>query len=360
MAAPRALIVDDEEGNRDLLAARLGMDGLEIDTAADGMEALDKVKSFIPDIVLLDVMMPNMDGFEVCRRLKGSEETKYIPIVMLTAKGEVEDKVLGLDIGAEDYITKPFSLNEVSARVRSLLKMRAIHRKLREVEKMAALGEMVDGIAHEIRNPLMTIGGLARRLKDKETDAGGKEYALRIIAEVERLERMVQRIDEYKDVLVPELKEGDINCVVNEAVDELNDTMAGRDIKLHVVLMDDPPPMAIDESNMKLALFNILQNSVEAIEGSGEVWVKTLACGNGTVEIRIRDNGSGMDEEFLRNIFNPFYTSKTRGAGLGLTISYKIIQDHGGDIDVDSTKGRGTIFKVRLPVLKGTAGSVLS
>ena len=129
----KVLVVDDDERNVELLTAKLGVDGYETDTAYDGLEALKKAESYNPDLILLDIMMPKVDGYEVCRRLKASEKTKYIPVIMLTAKGEVEDKVLGLDVGAEDYISKPCNLAELSARVRSLLHMRMLQTKLAEM-----------------------------------------------------------------------------------------------------------------------------------------------------------------------------------------------------------------------------------
>ncbi|MEK7773793.1 MAG: response regulator, partial [Deltaproteobacteria bacterium] len=199
---PRILVVDDDEQNQVLLSVKLEREGFEVEKASNGAEALDRAGTFKPDLVLMDVMMPVMDGYEALRRLKSREETRYIPVVMLTGKTEIESKVLGFEVGAEDYISKPYSLQEVAARVKSLLRMRALQTKLRETEKMAALGEMVDGIAHEIRNPLMAIGGMARRLYEHVADSQHKNYAQRIIKYVERLERMLLRIDEYKTILV--------------------------------------------------------------------------------------------------------------------------------------------------------------
>ncbi len=350
MTKPRVLIVDDDEANRTLLVERLKADDFEAITASDGIEAIKKVDSYVPDIILLDIMMPKLNGNEVLRRLKTKETTRYIPVIMLTARGELEDKVHGLDIGAEDYIIKPFSPREVSARVKSLLKMRAMQRKLREIEKMAALGEMVNGIAHEVRNPLVTIGALARRIYNKGTDETCKGYASRIVVEVERLERMIWRIDEYKGIIVSKLRKGNINDVIIKVIEGIKDIFSERDIKIVTSLLEPPPFLKIDEKNIKVAIFNILQNSVEAIKDNGEIVIETLPIENNHVEIRIKDNGCGMDEEFLRNIFHPFHTSKTRGAGLGLAIAHKIIQDHGGDISVDSKKGEGTTFSFRLPV----------
>jgi signal transduction histidine kinase len=346
---PRILVVDDNLTSLELLSTKLEAEGYEVGKASNGVEGLEKVDTFHPDLILLDVMMPRMDGYEVCRRLKAKEETRYIPVVMLTARTELEDKMMGLELGAEDYMTKPFSLLEVSARVKSLLRMRELQSKLRESEKMAALGEMVDGIAHEVRNPLVTIGGLARRLYSHETDEEHKRYAESIISGVERLERMIQRIDEYKGVLVSNLIEGDINEVIKRAVDEARDSIGDKDIVILTSLSEEPPRLKIDATNLKIAIFNILQNSVEAIEVSGEIRVSARPSGESLL-ITISDTGCGMDEADIRKIFHPFQTSKMTGAGLGLTVSYKIINDHGGDIGVTSKKGEGTTVTIILPL----------
>ncbi|MBI5886445.1 MAG: response regulator [Deltaproteobacteria bacterium] len=359
---PRILIVDDEDVNLVLLSAKFERVGYEVEKARDGIEALQKVPIFAPDLIILDVMMPRMDGYETLRRLKSREETRYLPVIMLTGKAEVEDKVLGLEVGAEDYISKPYSLQEVAARVKSLLRMRALQTKLRETEKMAALGEMVDGIAHEVRNPLTAIGGMARRLYEHETDPQHREYAERIIKSVERLERMLHRVDEYKTILVSTLVKGDINNVIAGAVRDAGEFVdnEGKEITIKTELMPQPPPMDMDAGNLRVAVFNVLQNSVEAIEKKGEIKIETKPTFDNTMLLVVSDNGCGMGKDDLRTIFNPFQTSKFQGAGLGLTIAYRIIQDHGGEITVESTPGKGTVVTMRfhLPSLPRPATPV--
>lgn len=352
---PRILIVDDDEKNLTLLSIKMEREGYDVEKASNGLEALEKVTSFKPDLVLMDVMMPKMDGYEALRRIKSKEETRYIPVIMLTGRTEIEDKVMGFEVGAEDYINKPYSLMEVAARVKSLLRMRALQTKLRETEKLASLGEMVDGIAHEVRNPLVTIGGMARRLYEHETDEQHKVYASKIIQAVERLERMLLRIDEYKRVLSTRLEEGDINTVILEAVADIREIIDGKkDVLVKTHLMPDPPPVKLDYNNLKTAIFNILQNSFEAIEDKGEILVETLPSSHEEVILRIKDTGTGMTEEEIRKIFNPFHTSKMEGAGLGLTITYRIIHDHGGDIEVESEKGKGTTVTIKFhPASRG-------
>lgn len=357
---PRVLLVDDDEKNLTLLTVKLDREGYDIETASNGMEALDKADSFRPDIILMDVMMPRMDGYEALRRLKSREETRYIPVIMITGRTEVEDKILGFEVGAEDYISKPYSLKEVAARVKSLLRMRALQTKLRESEKMAALGEVVDGIAHEVRNPLTTIGGMARRLHDHETDPQHRAYAERIMISVVRLERMMQRIDDYKAVLTSTLKPGSLNAVVTSAVEEARGIIgeSGKHIAIETHLMPDAPSVDIDAVNMRTAIVNILQNSIDAIEKDGRITVKTFPALDQSIILKIADTGCGMSLEEQRNIFSPFHTSKIQGAGLGLTISFRVVQDHGGEITVESEPGAGTTVLVSLFPSRKAAPSV--
>lgn len=355
---PRVLVVDDEEINLVLLATKFERVGYEVERARDGIEALKKVQTAHPDIILLDVMMPRMDGYETLRRLKSNEETRYIPVIMLTGKAEVEDKVMGLEVGAEDYISKPYSLQEVAARVKSLLRMRVLQTRLRETEKMAALGEMVDGIAHEIRNPLMAMGGMARRLQEHETDPQHKEYAERIIKSVERLERMLHRVDEYKKILVSTLSPGDINSVIAAAVRDATEFMEneGKEISIKTHLLPELPAIKMDAGNLRVAIFNVIQNSIEAIEKKGEINIDTKPTFDNTLVLTVTDTGCGIDKDELRKIFNPFQTSKFQGAGLGLTIAYRIIHDHGAEIEVQSTQGKGTTVTMKFnPVRKPAA-----
>lgn len=347
---PRILAVDDDIMSLKLLTIKLEKEGYEVRNAYNGLEALREVQSFHPDLLIMDVTMPQMDGYEALRQLKSNEETRYIPVIMLTGRAEIEDKVMGFEVGAEDYINKPYSLQEVSARVKSLLRMRALQNKLRETEKVAALGEMVDGIAHEIRNPLTAIGGMARRLCESETIPEKRNYAEQIIKSVERLERMLQRVDEYKLILVSTLERGDIDAVIKGAISSVGEFIegSGKEITIKTQLMPDPPAVNVDHMNMKTAIYNILQNSVEAIDGKGEIRIETLPSIDQTIAIRISDNGAGISPEDLRKIFNPFHSGKFQGAGLGLTISYRIIQDHGGEVEVESEKGKGTTVTIRL------------
>lgn len=350
MMKPRVLVVDDDERNIALLSVKLEREGYELEMASNGIEALEKVRSFRPDLIMMDVMMPKMDGYEALRILKARSETRFIPVIMLTGRTEVEDKVLGFEVGAEDYINKPYSLQEVAARVKSLLRVRALQASIKDNEKMVALGEIVDGIAHEIRNPLMTIGGMARRLFEGAPNEQHKVYSQTIIRSVERLERMLSRIDEYKVILSSSLSPGDLNKMVSATVREINDLIesSGKDITVTTDMPPDLPEIDMDYGNLKIALYNVLQNAVEAILDKGTISIVTGSSSvDNAVSVSVTDSGCGMAKEEIRKIFNPFQTTKFEGAGLGLTMADRIVRDHGGEIKVESGKDAGTSVTFR-------------
>ena len=183
----KILIIDDTVDIVDLLQKRLRVEGYEIFSAYDGEEGLRQVAACAPDLVILDVMMPKLDGFEVLKRLKADEKTRYIPVLMLTARAELPDKIQGFEIGADDYLTKPFDYKELAVRVKSLFARKAANEKLAEEEKSGALDHMLDEVAHEVRNPLggmeLFTGLLGKLGEIAKTDAPGATRSGRIVVE---------------------------------------------------------------------------------------------------------------------------------------------------------------------------------
>jgi two-component system sensor histidine kinase/response regulator len=349
----KILIVDDAIDTVELLRKRFHSEGYETSEAYDGEEALKRVDEYNPDLIVLDVMMPKIDGYEVCRRLKNDENKKYIPVLMLTAKGGVESKVKGLEIGADDYLAKPFDYKELSARVKSLLTIKASHEQLVEEEKSVALEKMMDEVAHEVRNPLVSIGGFAKRVYDRlpENDPN-KKYLDMIMDEVSKLENMVKLLIELKTMAVCYSECCDVNVIIMEALSIHEEELAEKGIIVKTELMNSPPCISGDREQLKVAVSNLVKNSIEAMLQSPKVLRITTSTGNGRMVIEISDTGKGIPKDKLKNIFHPFYTSKIYGPGLGLTFTLKIIQQHGGTISVESEPEKGTTFTLRLPIRK--------
>lgn len=347
----RILIVDDAVDAVELLKKRLRFEGYDTAEAYDGEEALKQVAEYNPDLIILDVMMPKLDGYEVCQRLKSNENTKYIPILMLTAKSEIEDKVKGLDIGADHYLAKPFNYKELSAKVRSLVAVKAAREKLVEEEKSKALERMMEEVEHEIRNPLTSIGGFARRVYNRLPQGDpNKKYMEMIINDVARLEDMIKELLELETTAISYRELTNINDVIMEALKSFNQDLEDRGIEARTELGDNLPLISIDQEQMKMALANLVENSIEAMQNKLKILKITSRISDGRMEIQVSDTGKGIPKDKIKNIFDPFFTSKTRGPGVGLTFTLKIIQEHRGTVSVESEPGKGTIFTIRLPL----------
>ena len=349
---PQILIVDDSVDTVDLLNKRLSFEGYRTLSAYNGQEALKQAAEHNPDLIVLDVMMPDMDGYEVCERLKASKNTRYIPILMLTAKSGLEHKIKGLDVGANDYLGKPFDYKELSARIKSLLALKSAREELVSDEKSSALDQMMDELAHELRNPLTSIGGLARRVRENLSEKDrNKKYLDLIIQEVTRLEGMVKDLVELKTTAVSYKEKTDINALISEALNRFRDNCEQERIQVNTDMSDGTPTVSADKEQLKLALSSLFENAIEAMASSPS---KTLTVKSDLeddrVKIDIRDTGRGIPKEKIKNIFDPFFTSKTSGPGLGLTLASKIIQEHRGSISVESEPEQGTCVTVSLPV----------
>ncbi len=345
------LIVDDNMDNVELLRKRMRAVGYETIEGYDGEQAVTMTREQHPDLVLLDVMMPKLDGFEVCEILKKDETTRHIPVLMLTAKREIPDKVKGFDLGADDYVTKPFNFQELLARVKSLLKIRSGYRKQVEEGRQKALDQMAEGVAHEVRNPVVSIGGFARRIIDELPDSDQKKkYAQVIVKETERLERMVKDIADFRGVPDGVRQGEDINLIINDTLLQLSQLLQKNRIEVKKEFSGDLPPVFVNCKNIIIALMQVMTNAAEAMEEGGKLTIITTAVDNSWVLVEIIDSGRGIAAEDIESIFDPFFTTKMSGAGMGLPLVRKIIDDNHAMIRVESMVGKGTRVEISLPV----------
>jgi two-component system, sensor histidine kinase and response regulator len=347
----KILIVDDTIDIVELLRKRFRADGYDTAEAFDGEEALRKVEEYRPDLMVLDIMMPKLDGMEVCRRLRRNTSFGHLPVLMLTAKSQIPDKIKGLDIGADDYITKPFDYKEVAARVRSLLAKKTASEELAEREKNNALDQMMDEVSHEVRNPLVVIGGFARRILRNLPESDENRRYLEIILEnVVVLERMVTELMELKSASLAFQEPADVNTILREVIELFSRDIREQEIEMVTDFLADPPIMPVDRENITRALFNVIENGIEAMTRPPRRLTVSTALRSDFFEIRIADSGRGIGREKLKSIFDPFFTSKTHGPGLGLTFALKTIQNHNGRIAVESEKAKGSVFTIKLPI----------
>jgi two-component system, NtrC family, sensor histidine kinase HydH len=229
--------------------------------------------------------------------------------------------------------------------------LRQSHERLLRSERFAAVGEAAAYVSHEIKNPLMVIGGFARQLvrnPEVPQTAGAK---LRIISdEVRRLENFLGELRDFTRPAVPTKVAGNLNALVQEVATMMQETAKEMNIQLVTNLAANVPDVSFDPNQMKQVLINLIKNALEAIDGGGEITLST-SFQDAQINLSVQDNGKGIDPEIIPDIFNPFFTTKKTGTGLGLAVINKIVEDHHGTINVRSTQGQGTTFTIHLPAL---------
>ncbi|MBI4249285.1 MAG: response regulator [Elusimicrobia bacterium] len=361
------LIVDDESDIRESLHATLSMTGYQVLTAASGEEGLAKAQKDIPDLIILDVMLPHMSGFDVCRKLKSSPATKHIPVILLTALQDVEDKVQGLEAGADDFIPKPFTSQELLARVRAFLRtkylrdeLEASYKKLKELESLR--DSLTNMIVHDIRSPLTSIlGNMSFIIDELRNGADVPENAKKLLETAAlNYRHLMNLIDTFLEVYRMEnqqlpLKKTKVSLVkiIETCLSILEPDRRKKEIVFETVFPKEPEPVLLDKKYIQRLLINLLSNSLKFTPRGGKITVavKTLSAG-GQVEVVIEDTGVGIPEENLEKIFQKFFQGKPgrRGQGLGLTFCRMAVEAHGGKIWAERGQKEGSRFIFRLPL----------
>jgi signal transduction histidine kinase len=228
--------------------------------------------------------------------------------------------------------------------------LKKTEQKIIQSERMAALGRFSQGVAHEVRNPVMSIGGFARRLKEKLPPGDpARKYAEIILNEAARLEKMVRDIEEYTKLPEPELGEVSLNKLIEYALEEWGQKETPADVQVHLDLPREEAIFPGDERLLTLVLKNLFQNAAEAMAHGGDLSIAAYPQGKQLI-IKVADTGRGIPPEHLPQVFDPFFTSHTQGSGLGLTTVQRIVTEHNGVVSVKSTPGEGTEFQIQLPL----------
>lgn len=511
MTRPKILVVDDDPRNVDILAHILE-DVAEIQTAASGEECLEKRKTFNPDLILLDIMMPGMNGYEACKRIKSEKEAPKV--ILVSAKAMLEERLQGYEVGADDYIAKPFDHEEMVAKVRVFLKLKSaeddllalnmsleslvwarteqliraerdarvgknevdniiksmgdslivldldlkisrvnratcatlgfdendllgksigryfesegafeesglvsflqkeklanseftlvsktgetipmlvsastvkdenevvtgivclgkdmrerrkaeaerelMQRQVLQSSKLASIGELAAGVAHEINNPLTIIKGNLDYLHEL-FEQGSNQEMLTIVKQqegaIERIVNIVNGLRVYARMDTGEMSQLNVHSVLDQSISIIQHIYRKQNISIEKELNAPVPFVKGNSGRLQQVIINLLSNARDAVEGVAEprIRIQTSAA-NGQLTIRVSDNGSGMDKKTQERIFEPFYTTKEagKGTGLGLSIAMSIVQEIGGRMEVQSEKGKGTTFSIVLPVL---------
>jgi len=390
------LVVDDKPNNLRLLANILSEQGYVVRPLRDGRMVLPSVLNQRPDLILLDIRMPEMDGFEVCQQLKANEKTRDIPVIFISALQDIAEKIKGLSLGAVDYITKPFQTEEVLARVHTHLSLQQLQvhlqqknaqlqqeiserkraeeereklqRRLQQGEKMETIGKLTSGVAHNFNNMLAAMLGYCELARDELALKGDDEivqYLDNIYQNGQRATELVKKMLAYshgeKLLFAQTLN---LHTLIGDVLKELSSNIPSTVI-IHTDIQEEVIKLPIDVVSFQEIIMNLCLNANDAIDDEGEI---TIGVGiqentNGTcsscyedysgdyVDLFVSDSGSGMESDIVSQIFDPYFTSKKFGEslGLGLSIVHGVVHSCGGHIMVETESGKGSTFHLLFP-----------
>ncbi|MBI3179793.1 MAG: response regulator, partial [Deltaproteobacteria bacterium] len=345
------LVAEDEPTLARSIAEILSEDHTVL-VAADGLHALALAERYPPDLLVSDIQMPNMDGPELTRRFTERGAGPPVPVLLLTARGSVDDRIRGLAQGAVDYLTKPFDPQELRARVRAQLAYRRLTTRLHAAEKLASLGALSAGLAHELRNPANGIVNavaplkelLPAELSDPESASG---QLIDVMAEcAQQVAFLSRQLLGFRRTGELELRRTAVKDVVDRALANASAALSKVEVRMR---LDYSGALRCAPSAMTQVLVNLLENGAQAAGPGGWVEVGCTAH-NGTCTLEIADSGPGVPAQLRERIFEPFFTTKPpgQGTGLGLAISRDLIVRHGGTLEVREREQR-TIFAIEIP-----------
>lgn len=365
--AGSVLMVDDEEQNRELLRDLLEVRGYQVTEAEDGEQALQKVAEIPPDVILLDLMMPGLDGFEVCRRIKGDPQTAHIPILLVTALHERNVRLAGIGAGANDFLTKPIDTQDVILRVRNAVQVKRLFDQLQEANRQLEAAsrhksQFLANASHELRTPLTAIKGFVDNMIDGLTGPLNEKqtrYLTRTKSNVDRLARLINDLLDLSRIEAGriDLKPTHLPLVtlIKEVAESLRPVADEKLLSLEVSCLDHSVTAWADRDKVTQVLMNLIGNAVKFTPSQGKVTVAVQRNGHEWVQISVADTGPGIPAEEANKIFDMFYQAaevgqqKPKGTGLGLAISKSLVEMHGGEIWVESEVGRGSLFSFTLP-----------
>lgn len=380
------LIVDDEKVNLDLTAQVFRNRGFKVLTASNAAEAFELVGGEHPEVVLLDYFMPDKDGLFVLTEIKRHYPDTYV--IILTGRGSEEIAVRLMKAGASDYVLKPFFNQDLVERVEKVLKVRQVEIRNRELllerdrllqeieswnrtlekrvhekslelqevqaeilqtEKMSTLGYISAGMAHEIRNPINSIGLYVQLLRQGLDDPERIEFLEKIDMEVRRIDGILRKLMDAVKRPRYHLQQVSIAKVIDSLLDLYKSRIKMHGIEVQRDYRATPPSILADAAEIEQIFSNLFANAIEEMTTGGTLSV-VLDQEDDTILIQVCDTGRGIPQEDLQRIFDPFYTTKNSGTGLGLSVVLRIIRTYNGKIEVQSVMNKGTTFTISLPL----------
>ncbi len=354
----RILVVDDEPVSQTIAEGKLLPDGYTLFFAENGADALAKLPDCRPHVILMDVMMPEMDGFTACRQIKSDPQWHSIPVIMVTALDDRDTLQQGFEAGANDFVSKAASAIELRARVRSMVKIKEQFDSLAQL--LTLREDMANMMVHDMRNPLTSMIGysqLLERLSLSEEQV--KDIAQKIVSEGQRLNRFIDdmllmaKMEENELQLNP--TETDIVALVHTTIKHLHVSASAKNIALEFTPPPQPPVVPVDTNLFQRVLDNLVSNAIKYSpqDTTVHITVAPVSDGSHTARITIADEGPGISDEQKQTIFKKFDTGAISGnkvlqIGLGLAFSKMVVEAHHGTLTVTDNQPTGAIFVIEV------------
>ncbi len=356
------ILAIDDNGVNTMILKELLDDDYNIKIANSGHEGLEMASQIRPDIILLDIMMPEIDGFEVCRKIRQNPELKYTKIIFVSAKTVLEDRLKGYEAGGDDYITKPFNNDELLAKVRVYIRLKAAE----ELDQMKS--ELTMSVTHELRTPLCITKNIISNLKAKVFGKLDEKVEDQLDHINENINRLAKIISNFLDVSSIDAGRMDIHYrqfavqeVIHKTIKSLKILAQDKNIEILSDMPDNKIMIEADQDKFVQILTDLIENSIRYMgKDSGNVKIKLTESFN-EIAVEVTDDGQGIEPNDLEKIFNRFVQVKRNvgpgehGTGLGLTIVKGLIELHNGNITAQSQPGRGSTFTFTLPKTRSDA-----
>ncbi len=359
------LIVDDTPENLQVLGNVLMAEGLDVGFATSGERALEAVSFSLPDIILLDIMMPGMDGFEVCRQLKAKPESKDIPVIFLTALTRPDDIIKGFEAGGVDYVTKPFNPRELVARVFTQLELKLTRDQIKVqnrelVELNATKNKFFSIIAHDLRGPFMGLLGLSDILVkeyEKLTPDETAEFNHRIHESLKNQYSLLENLLQWANMQTGRVEYLPVRLQVTQIIRDVFGSLLNNAEAKSILLnnaANERHYITVDRVMIRSVFHNLISNAIKFTPNDGRIDVISIESDDSII-VKIKDNGIGMSEETIKKLFRIDMhhstpgTNKEKGSGLGLILCREMAERNNGSISVFSRQGQGTVFSVELP-----------
>ncbi len=358
--------------------------GYIVQRVENGQTALDTMRHNAPDLVLLAADLPDMDGYTVARQIRADRRSTFVPIIMLSNAGDQDDIAAALNAGADEVLIKPLSNAELLMRARAMLRLKQstdaladlnatlekkveertqalqeAHARLRHAEKLSALGNLAASVAHDINNPLTGILTYLYLMKQGLPDDNKMQKDLELIErQAQVIAQLVKQLQNFSRTPRRDKRPVALSAILSDVLKLIEHDLRKRNIEVTCECACDLPEVLGAPDQLSEVFMNLIINARDAMDAGGALRIRAAADTERTVLAQVSDTGPGIAPKIMEHLFEPFHTTKgERGTGLGLAICYRIVEEHGGEIWVESEPERGTTFKIRLPAAPSPTGA---